>query len=81
MLDFNFFNKYDETKEHPWGGKGGNILKLLNDINIPNRKNNLMICGIMKEVLLAKADGVKFEPDLKGWIKTGSKSIIDIYSQ
>ena len=29
-----------------------------------------MICGIMKEVLLAKADEVKFEPDLNGRSKT-----------
>ena len=35
-----------------------------------------MICGIMKEVLLAKADRVKFEPDLKGQSKNGRKSII-----
>ena len=40
-----------------------------------------MIRGIMKEVLLAKADGVKFEPDLKGQSKTGIKSIIDMDSQ
>ena len=37
-----------------------------------------MICRIMKEVLLVKADGVKFELNLKGWSKTGRKSIIDI---
>ena len=30
----------------------------------------------MKEVLLAKADVVKFEPDMKGRSKTGRKSII-----
>ena len=35
-----------------------------------------MIRRIMKEVLLAKADGVKFKPDLKGQSKTGRKSII-----
>ena len=37
-----------------------------------------MIRGIMKEVLLAKADGVKFELDMKGRSKTGRKSIIDM---
>ena len=31
----------------------------------------------MKEVLLAKADRVKFEPDMKGQSKNGRKSIID----
>ena len=35
----------------------------------------------MREVLLAKADGVKFESDLKCWRKTGRKSIIDMDSQ
>ena len=35
----------------------------------------------MKEVLLVKSDGVKFEPDLKGRSKTGRKSIIDMDSQ
>ena len=40
-----------------------------------------MICGIMKEVLLAKADGFKIKPDLKGWSKTGRKSIIYMDSQ
>ena len=40
-----------------------------------------MIHGIMKEVLLAKADGVKFEPDMKGRSKTGRKSIINMDSQ
>ena len=40
-----------------------------------------MICGIMKEVLLAKADGVRFEPSLKGRSKTGRKSTIDMDSQ
>ena len=35
----------------------------------------------MKEVLLAKLDGVKSEPDLKGRSKTGSKSIIDMDDQ
>ena len=29
----------------------------------------------------AKADGLKFEPDLKDWNKTGSKSIIDMDSK
>ena len=40
-----------------------------------------MIRGIMKEVLLAKAYGVKFKPNLKGWSKTGRKSIIYMDSQ
>ena len=40
-----------------------------------------MIFGIMKEVLLAKVDIVKFKPDLKGWRKTGIKSIIDVDSK
>ena len=40
-----------------------------------------MICRIVKEVLLAKADGVKFKPDLKGQSKTGGKSIIYMDSQ
>ena len=30
----------------------------------------------MKKVLLAKARGVKFKPNIKGWSKTGKKSII-----
>ena len=30
----------------------------------------------MNEVLLEKAGRVKFEPNLKGWSKTGRKSII-----
>ena len=37
-----------------------------------------MIFGVMEEVLLAKANGIKFEPDLKGRSKTGRKSIIDM---
>ena len=37
-----------------------------------------MIHRIMKEVLLAKVDGVKFEPDIKDRRKTGRKSIIDM---
>ena len=40
-----------------------------------------MIRGIMKKVLLAKAYGFKFKPDLKGWSKTGRKSIIYMDSQ
>ena len=40
-----------------------------------------MIFRIMKEVLLAKSGGVKFEPNLKGWSKTGTKFIIDMDSQ
>ena len=80
-VGFVFLNKYDATKNRTWGVKGGIILKLRNDINIPDGTRSSMICGIMKEVLLEKADGVKFEPNLKGWSKTGSKSIIDIDSQ
>ena len=75
-VEFVFLNRYDATENDPWGGKGGIILKLRNDNNISNGNNSSMIRGIMKEVLLAKADGVKFEPDLKGWSKTGRKSII-----
>ena len=37
-----------------------------------------MIRRIMKEILLVKADGVKFEPDLKGQIKIWRKSLIDM---
>ena len=40
-----------------------------------------MIRGIMKEVLLAKADGVKLETNLKGRRKTERKSIIDVDSK
>ena len=40
-----------------------------------------MILRIMKEVLLAKADGVRFEPSLKCRRKNGRKSIIDMDSQ
>ena len=40
-------------------------MKLRNDNNISDGNNSSMIRGIMKEVLLAKADGVKFGPDLK----------------
>ena len=32
-------------------------------------------------MLLAEADGVKFEPDLKGRIKAGRESIVDVDSQ
>ena len=70
-IEFVFLNKYDATENDPWGGKGGIVLKLRNDNNISDGNNSSMICGIMKEVLLAKADGVKFKPDLKGWSKTG----------
>ena len=59
----------------------GIILKLQNDNIISDGNNSSMIRGIMKEVLLAKADGVKFKPDLKGWSKTGGKSIIYMDSQ
>ena len=59
-VGFVFLNKYDATKNHPWGGKGGIILKLGNDIHIPEENNSSMIRGILKEVLLEKADGVKF---------------------
>ena len=77
---FVFSNKYDATKTHPWGGKCGIISKLLNCINTSNVNNSLVICRIIKEVLLSKADGFKVEPDMKGWIKTGRKSIIDMDS-
>ena len=40
-----------------------------------------MICGIVKKVLLAKADIVKFEPDLKDWSKTGRKYITHMDDQ
>ena len=76
-----FSNKYDATKNYPWGGKGGIISKLRNYINIPNGTHSSMIRGIMKEVSLAKADGVKFEPNLKGRSKTGRKYIIEIDSK
>ena len=78
LLDLYFLNKYNATEKHPWGGKGGIILKLWTDIHIPDGNNSSMIHGIIKEVLLAKEDGVKFEPDLKGWSKTRRKSIIDM---
>ena len=80
-VGFSFLNKYDATKNHPWSGKGGIILKLWNYINITNGNNTLMICGIMKDVLLAKSDGVKLEPGMKGQGKPGRKSIIDTDSQ
>ena len=63
---FLFLNKYDATKKNPWGGEDGIILKLRNDINISNENNSSLICGIMREILSAKADGVKFKTDLKG---------------
>ena len=75
-VGFDFWNKYNATKNHPWGGKGGTISKLRNDINIPDGTHSSMISGIMKEVFLAKVDGVKFEPNLKVRSKTGRKSII-----
>ena len=59
-VGFLFSNKYDTIEKHPWGGKGGIVSKLRNDINIPDGKNSLIICGIMKEVLLEKAGGIKF---------------------
>ena len=40
-----------------------------------------MFHKIMMELLLEKADGVKFEPDLKGQSKLGRKSIINTDSQ
>ena len=40
-----------------------------------------MIRGIMKELSLAKADGVKFEPNMKGRRKIRRKPIIDMNSQ
>ena len=65
-VGFFFLNKCDATKKHPWGGKGGTILNLRNNINIPDGNNCSMIGGILKEVLVAMAYGVKFEPDMKG---------------
>ena len=70
-VEFVFLNKYDATEKDPWGGKGGIVLKLQNDNNISDGNISSMIRGILKEVLLAKADGVKFKPNLKGQIKTG----------
>ena len=70
-VGFFFLNKYDATENHPWGGKVGIILKLQNDISIPGGTRSSMIHGIMKEVSLVKADGVKFEPNLKGRSKNG----------
>ena len=80
LLDF-FFDKYDATENHTWGGKDSIILNLRNDINISDGNNISMIRGIMKEFLLAKVDGVKFKPDLKGQIKNGRKSIIGMDSK
>ena len=74
-VEFIFFNKYCATKKYPWGGKGGIGLKLRNDNNISDGNNSSMIRMIMKEVLLAKADGVKFEPDLKVGEKMGGNSL------
>ena len=80
-VGFVFSNKYDATKNHPWCGKVGIISKLRNDINPLDGNNSLMIHRTMKEVLLVEADGVKFEPDLKGWSKNRRISIIDMYYQ
>ena len=80
-VGFFFSNKYDTTKKHPWGGEGGIILKLRNDIDIPNGNNSLIIHGIIKELLLSRAGGDKFELDLKCRSKYGRKSIIDMDSQ
>ena len=63
------------------GGKVGIILKLRKDINIPDGNNSSIFRRIIKEVLLAKMDGVKFEPNMKGQSKTERKSIIDMDSQ
>ena len=81
MLNFYFLNKHHATKKYTWGGKGGILLKLWNDIDIPDGNICSMIRGIMKEVLLAKSDGVKSEHDLKVQIKSRRKSIIDMDSQ
>ena len=35
-----FLNKRDATKIHTWGGKGGIISELRNEINIPDRNNS-----------------------------------------
>ena len=80
IFGFIFLNKYDATENHPWGRKDGIISKSRNDIYITNGNNSSMICCIMKEVLLAKADGVKFDPNLEGQSKTGRKSIINMGS-
>ena len=80
-VGFFFSNRYDAAKNYPWGGKGGIISKFRNDINIPDGNRSLMIFRIMREVLLAKADGVKSETNLKGRSKTRMKSIIDMDSQ
>ena len=50
-------------------------------MNIPDKNNTSMVFWSVKEVLLVKVYGVKSEPNLVGQSKTGSKSIIDIYSQ
>ena len=80
-VGFFFSNKYDATKKNPWGGNSGIIYNLINDINVPHGTRGSTIHGIIKKVLLEKADGVKLEPNLKGRSKTGRKSIIDMDSQ
>ena len=67
-----------QLKRHPWGVKDGIISKLQNNINILDGNNSLTICESMQEVFLGKAYGVKFKPNMKGWRKTGRKSIIDM---
>ena len=80
-VGFVFSNKYCATEKHPWGGKSDIISKIRNDVNIPNGNNSYMILCIMKFLLLAKADGFKFGPDMKSLSKTGRKSIIDMNYQ
>ena len=75
-VGFVFLNKYYATENHHWGGKFGIILKLGNDIHIPDENNSSMICGILKEVLLKKVDGVKYEPDLKPQRKLGGNPLL-----
>ena len=80
-VGFVFSHKYDATENHHWGEKGGIISKIRNAIHISDGNNSSMLREIMKEFLLAKENGFKFEPDLKGRSKTGRKFIIDMDSQ
>ena len=73
-VEFVFSNKHDATKNNPWGGRRGILSKLWNDVNINGGNNSSMLRGITKKVSLAKVDGVKFEPNLKGRRKTGNKN-------
>ena len=80
-VEFFSLNKYDATKNNLWDGKDGIISKVQNGIITQNGKTIMTICGIMKEVLLAKADQVKSEPNLKDQRKTGRKYIIHMDDQ